>query len=58
VLAVLAGTLVAAQGAFTAGTAQTAPSSPVTIELYGTASGGWQPVIDDFQAKYPTITVK
>lgn len=58
VLGVLASTLFVAQGAFTAGAAQTAPSSPVTIELYGIASGGWQPVIDDFQAKYPSITVK
>ena len=38
--------------------AQTVPSGPVTIEFYGIASGGWQPVIDDFQKAYPNITVK
>jgi raffinose/stachyose/melibiose transport system substrate-binding protein len=38
--------------------AQAQPAKPVTIEFYGIASGGWQPVIDDFQAKYPHITVK
>jgi raffinose/stachyose/melibiose transport system substrate-binding protein len=37
---------------------QTAPTGKVTIELFGLATNGFDPVIEAFQKDYPNITVK
>jgi len=39
-------------------TAQTVPTGKVTVELFGLATNGFDPVIEAFQKEYPNIAVK
>lgn len=48
----------AAGAALGPASAQTVPTGKVTVELFGLATNGFDPVIESFQKEYPNITVK
>lgn len=50
--------LAAAGGLARPALAQTAPSGPVTVELFGLATNGWDGVIEGFQKEYPNVTIR